>query len=190
MGRSPRQWARVPRRRREWFDASPAESGTQRPPADAREPVIKGQELIDDGGIQPETAARARRTHARPQSSKDTGPVLATMRIHCALLVLGLGVCPLTLANFLDGNELRERCESNRPDSINTCLGYLTGVADGEDASPSWKLQKSLFCVPRGVGANQLRGLMVDYFQAHPEEEDLNAAIVVGNAFLEAFPCD
>jgi len=93
-------------------------------------------------------------------------------------------------ANFLDGNELRDRCESDRPDELNTCLGYLTGVADAEDAAPSWKLQKSLFCLPRGASANQLRRVVVDYFAAHPEEEDLNAAIVVGNAFLEAFPCD
>lgn len=106
------------------------------------------------------------------------------------LLALGLAIGPLALANFLDGHELRDRCESERPDSVNTCLGYLTGVADAEDASPSWKLQKSLFCVSRGVGANQLRHVVVDYFRAHPEAEDLNAAIVVGNAFLEAFPCD
>ncbi len=92
-------------------------------------------------------------------------------------------------ANFLDGNELRARCQSERPDEINTCLGYLTGIADAEDAAPSWKLQQSLFCLPRGVSANQLRGTLLNYFKKHPEEEDLNAAIVVGNALLEAFPC-
>jgi Rap1a immunity proteins len=93
-------------------------------------------------------------------------------------------------ANFLDGNELRVRCESDHPHEINTCLGYLTGIADAEDAAPSWKLQQSLFCLPRGVSANQLRGTVLEYFKAHPEEEDLNAAIVVGNALLEAFPCE
>lgn len=103
---------------------------------------------------------------------------------------LALACAPDAHANFLDGNELRDRCESARPEAVNTCLGYLTGVADAEDAAPSWKLQKSLFCLPRGVSGNQLRAVVVDYFRAHPEEEDFNAAIVVGNAFLEAFPCD
>jgi hypothetical protein len=106
-------------------------------------------------------------------------------------LLLGLALAPRpACANFLDGNELRNRCESDRPDAVNTCLGYLTGVADAEDAAPSWKMQKSLFCVPRGVDALQLRRVVLDYFTAHPEEVDLNAAIVVGNAFLDVFPCD
>jgi hypothetical protein len=106
------------------------------------------------------------------------------------LLVIGLGIGQGALANFLGGSELRERCESDRADAVNTCLGYLTGVADAEDAAPSWKLQQRLFCIPRGVSAQQLRQIVVQYFDAHPEEEDLNAAIVVDNAFLETFPCD
>ncbi|MCC7121170.1 MAG: hypothetical protein IT493_06395 [Gammaproteobacteria bacterium] len=93
-------------------------------------------------------------------------------------------------ANFLDGYELRERCESQRIDDLNTCLGYLTGVIDSDNAAPSWRLAKSLFCVPRGVSANQLRSTFLDYLRAHPEEEDLNAAILVGNAFISTFPCD
>jgi hypothetical protein len=107
----------------------------------------------------------------------------------CVLVLTLCGLSHAALANFLDGNELRERCESDRPDAVNTCLGYLAGVADAEDAGPSWKMQDSLFCVPRGVGASQLRRSVLDHLKAHPEEEDLNAAIVVGNAFLEAFPC-
>jgi len=44
--------------------------------------------------------------------------------------------------------------------------------------------------VPRGVSANQLRNTFLAYLREHPEEEDLNAAILVGNAFISAFPCD
>lgn len=105
------------------------------------------------------------------------------------LVLLLASACQAALANFLDGNELQARCESERPEAVNTCLGYLTGVADAEDAGPSWKMQESLFCVPRGISAGQLRRSLLEYLRAHPEEEDLNAAIVVGNAFLENFPC-
>ena len=66
----------------------------------------------------------------------------------------------------------------------------LPRVIDSDDAAPSWRLAKSLFCVPRGVSANQLRGTFLAYLRAHPEEEDLNAAILVGNAFISSFPCD
>lgn len=93
-------------------------------------------------------------------------------------------------ANILDGYELRARCESRRLDFVNTCLGYLSGIADSDDAAPSWRLAKSMFCIPRGVTANELRGTLLSYLRQHPEEEDLNAAILVGNAFISTYPCD
>lgn len=93
-------------------------------------------------------------------------------------------------ANFLDGYELRERCESQRIDQRNTCLGYLAGVIDSDDAAPSWRLAKSLFCIPRGTPVDSLRKTFLAYLREYPEEEDLNAAILVGNAFITAFPCD
>ena len=36
----------------------------------------------------------------------------------------------------------------------------------------------------------ELRRTLLDYLKKHPEEADFNAAILVGNAFIEAFPCD
>ncbi|MSR15716.1 MAG: hypothetical protein EXR86_14415 [Gammaproteobacteria bacterium] len=109
---------------------------------------------------------------------------------HMLALMVSLGLATPSFANFLDGNELLARCTSDRPEEINTCLGYIVGVADADTAAPAWKMGKSLFCVPRGLSSEQLRGLILRYFAAHPEEEDLEAAMVVGNAFLEAFPCE
>jgi hypothetical protein len=93
-------------------------------------------------------------------------------------------------ANFLDGYELRARCESRRIDYINTCLGYLTGIADSDDAAPAWRLAENMFCIPRGETAQSLRGTLLRYLDEHPEEEVLNAAILVGNAFIERYPCE
>ena len=93
-------------------------------------------------------------------------------------------------ANLLDAFELEKRCSSDRPDQVNTCLGYLSGVADSDNAAPAWRGQKSLFCIPQGVTVLQLRRTLLDYLKKHPEEADFNAAILVGNAFIEAFPCD
>lgn len=108
-----------------------------------------------------------------------------------SLTLLALSLASgLAQANFLDASELRARCESSRVDFVNTCLGYLTGVADAENAAPAWRMQKSLFCVPQGVTGRELRLLVVDYFREHPEEDDVNASIVVGNAFVEAYPCE
>ncbi len=105
----------------------------------------------------------------------------------CALLWF---VTDSAQANFLDGDELRARCESRRIDFVDTCLGYLTGVADSDDAAPAWRLAKSLFCLPPGITANELRGTLLSYLREHPEGKDLNAAILVGNAFISTYPCD
>jgi Rap1a immunity proteins len=107
----------------------------------------------------------------------------------CSLL-FGLFLTPACLANFLDGHELLARCQSERPEEINTCVGYIAGVADADTAAPGWKMGKSLFCVPTSLDSEQMRALVLRYFAKHPEEEDLQAAMVVGNAFLEAFPCN
>lgn len=93
-------------------------------------------------------------------------------------------------ANLLDGVELVERCTSDRADAVNTCLGYLSGVADTDSAAPAWRMQKSLFCIPQGVTVVQLRRTLLDYLKRHPEELDFNAAMLVGNAFIETYPCD
>lgn len=94
------------------------------------------------------------------------------------------------LADFFDGKELMARCDSVRADEINTCLGYLAGVSDSDRAAPAWRSQKSLFCVPQGVTASQLRRVLVAYLHQHAEQMEFNASILVGNAFLDAYPCD
>jgi hypothetical protein len=109
---------------------------------------------------------------------------------HCLPAALLLLLPLAASANFLDGDELIARCTSARPDSVNTCLGYLTGIADSDSGAPAWRMQKSLFCIPQGVTVVQLRRTLLDYLQRHPEERDFNAAMLVGNAFIESFPCD
>ena len=63
-------------------------------------------------------------------------------------------------------------------------------IADSDDAAPSWRLAQKMFCIPRGVTASELRSALIHHVSEHPEEEDLNAAILVGNAFIETYPCD
>ena len=93
-------------------------------------------------------------------------------------------------ADIFDGKELISRCTSQRIDEVNTCVGYLAGIADSDRAAPAWRSTKSLFCVPQGVTTGQLRKVLVDYVGQHPEQMEFNAAILVGNAFIEAFPCE
>ncbi len=96
----------------------------------------------------------------------------------------------LANANLLDGVDLVSRCTSERADYVNTCLGYLAGVADTDNAAPAWRMQKSLFCIPQGVTVVQLRATLLDYLKRHSEELDFNAAMLVGNAFIESYQCE
>jgi hypothetical protein len=52
-----------------------------------------------------------------------------------AALLLSLPA--LAQANFLDAYELKARCLSERADAVNTCLGYLSGVADSDNGAPA-----------------------------------------------------
>ena len=105
-----------------------------------------------------------------------------------AAVLLATG--PAIRADIFDGKELMARCGSQRIDEVNTCVGYLAGIADSDRAAPAWRSTKSLFCVPQGVTTGQLRKVLIDYVGQHPEQTEFNAAILVGNAFIEAFPCD
>ena len=98
--------------------------------------------------------------------------------------------CAGVQADIFDGKELMARCGSQRIDEVNTCVGYLAGIADSDRAAPAWRSTKSLFCIPQGVTTGQLRKVLLDYVEQHPEQMEFNAAILVGNAFIEAFPCD
>ena len=98
--------------------------------------------------------------------------------------------CAGVQADIFDGKELMARCGSQRLDEVNTCVGYLAGIADSDRAAPAWRSTKSLFCIPQGVTTGQLRKVLLDYVEQHPEQMEFNAAILVGNAFIEAFPCD
>lgn len=82
------------------------------------------------------------------------------------------------------------RCSSQRIDEVNTCVGYLAGIADSDRAAPAWRSTRSLFCIPQGVTTGQLRKVLLEYVGQHPEQAEFNAAILVGNAFIEAFPCE
>lgn len=108
----------------------------------------------------------------------------------CLLGTLLLLACAGAHADIFDGNELMARCSSQRIDEVNTCVGYLAGIADSDRAAPAWRSTRSLFCIPQGVTTGQLRKVLLEYVGQHPEQAEFNAAILVGNAFIEAFPCE
>jgi hypothetical protein len=92
---------------------------------------------------------------------------------------------------FLDGNRLFELCDDDAPDyKQEVCLGYVMGVTDVLVSHSDVEIEQRIgLCVPQGVGAAQLRDIVVRYLKQHPEERHYAALKTVGAAVRDAFPC-
>jgi Ssp1 endopeptidase immunity protein Rap1a len=68
-----------------------------------------------------------------------------------------------------------------------SCHWYLLGIADGYTAASF--LHEKRDCVPNGVTANDLRDIVVKFYDNHPEKRHLKAMQFVTFAFIDAFNC-
>jgi hypothetical protein len=105
------------------------------------------------------------------------------MLLHDLAFALSL---PLIPASFVTGNDLWQRCNSERQALM--CWGYIEGVADvmeiGLLSSIGWRA-----CFPDHATLGQFRDVVVLYLQTHPESRHTSAFGLVGHALAEAFPC-
>ena len=112
------------------------------------------------------------------------------MKIRTMIFVALLAMSGQSNGTFLSGSALLQKCESPNVSIQNICAGFLMGVADASDAYLLWDLLTSKqFCIPGGVGVQQLRKIFIKDANEHPEELHLSAASQVVNAFGTAFPC-
>ena len=102
------------------------------------------------------------------------------------------------------GNVLRDKCRDffagqDNPspatmDFVNTgyCAGYLDAVLSVEQA---WRLvegkssKAAHFCLPNDVPKGQMFLVIKKWMDDHPEELHTQAAFIIHQAFLKAFPC-
>jgi hypothetical protein len=93
-----------------------------------------------------------------------------------------------------DGNELLQYCTESSPgDPVGTaksawCVGYLLGIDDMRRFSTSLP-NRPTDCRPEGVTMVQVKRIVVDYLQEHPEELHYSSVVLVHNALKHAFPC-
>jgi len=68
------------------------------------------------------------------------------------------------------------------------CQWYLKGFLDGYGAVPgSYKTQ---FCLPEGgFSVDQIRRVVVQWLQAHPQQLHIHSTEAVMTALSQAFPC-
>jgi Ssp1 endopeptidase immunity protein Rap1a len=100
----------------------------------------------------------------------------------CAASVLA---APPARANFLDGNDLYEQCQTRSASALN----YILGVHDAQQALAGLGKQEKLVCPWGRVSSGHVIGVVCKYLQKNPSQRQLSGASIVLKALGEAFPC-
>jgi hypothetical protein len=105
------------------------------------------------------------------------------------LIVATLAVTPSPAA-ATDGNLLHQMCNSGDSHGRSICMGYVRGVSDtfrGLSAAYGDRVQ---FCLPESAHiVRQMTDVVSQYLIRNPASRDLPAFLIIGSAFLEAWPC-
>jgi hypothetical protein len=90
-----------------------------------------------------------------------------------------------THANFLDGNDLYERCQTRR----SSALDYILGVHDAQQAVAGLGRQQKLICPWGRVNSGNVINVVCNYLRDNPAQRGRSGASIVLEALGEAFPC-
>jgi hypothetical protein len=101
-----------------------------------------------------------------------------------AALLFGTPAC----AQGWTGNDLLTMCQDTNPQnptiSKGMCLGYVTGAYETYSET-----LPQIACTGNGVTGQQLMDIVVKFLLLNPEKRNKGAALLVGAALADAFPC-
>jgi len=121
------------------------------------------------------------------------------------VLALLLAIPGIGQATFVKGQKMLELCNATQIDpskrtkqqkqavklSIMACEKYLAGVSDlNRAAGMPYEREGLFFCPTADVTMKKMAAIYVRYLQAHPQELEVNAALLAVAAFKDEFPCD
>jgi hypothetical protein len=97
-------------------------------------------------------------------------------------LIVGLLFVPCVAnAEFLTGNDLLSRMNSDEVVQRMFALGYVAGVSDAQ--------QHVFSCPPSGVTNGQVRDVAKSYIEANPGIRHKSADMLVTDALKQVWPC-
>lgn len=96
------------------------------------------------------------------------------------LILALLCVAPCAHAQYLNGNKLLELMESDNEVRQTMAMGFVTGVADANQAK---------LCVPDKASVKQITDVVRDTLKQVPSVRHEPAALIVVAALGVAFPC-
>jgi hypothetical protein len=127
------------------------------------------------------------------------------MNMKKLLLALALFLPLPTQAAFDTGHDLLKLCSVTQVDSskrtkqqkqadksaILACEKYLAGLSDlNEAAGMPYQRVGLFFCPTADATIEKMTTIYLRYLQAHPDELDVNAALLAIAALKDAYPCD
>jgi Rap1a immunity proteins len=89
----------------------------------------------------------------------------------------------------MTGNEFLRRCQTKTIEAVQ-CMGYVRGLADGLIL---WKIARqddAPVCIPPQAETQQLLEVAARFIRANPKTRHEEAGMLLGLAFLEAWPCN
>lgn len=102
-------------------------------------------------------------------------------------------LCGAYGASAFSGAELLQAC-AEKADTAGdlTCNAYLRGFIQGMTVGIALKEQaKMAYCPPQKEAIQIAQGRLIaeKYFRSNPEKLHIDASLLLGLAFVEAFPC-
>ena len=91
-------------------------------------------------------------------------------------------------ASWADSHDMAENCRVSNLGAGDYCRGFVVAIAEVLGRDSAIKNDNRL-CIPTGTTAEQLRLVASKYFDKHPENWNLPAAILVESALQDSFPC-
>ena len=117
------------------------------------------------------------------------------------LLMLILAMLMASPARAFDGETLRGACndvikyQQNKTDksvsrlNVGICYGFISGVINNHKVMFQYRKVQKLFCTPENKSNAEIAKIYVKYLDAHPENLQMNGALLLDAALKEAYPC-
>ena len=122
------------------------------------------------------------------------GLVMAAGLMAAGLMLAGLMLAGSPAhADFINGKQLRLYCLSQNPSDDAICVVYITGAVDAF-TTVDLIVEKTegtarRFCIPDGVGPDQLRDVMLAWLERPESNLDFAATLLVLGALEDSYGC-
>ncbi len=93
-------------------------------------------------------------------------------------------------AAYMTGNDLLEKCQSDKSADAFSCMSYIAGVIDYQVMTQSLGTEPGVdFCLPEDLSLDKAAVIVMLYLRKSPQLGSFIAVPAVTMALHEAYPC-